>query len=353
MNRLIAFPALLVILSACAPTCSTPTCLEGLAAAQRTDAYSYTQAATQAAPFTQSALEQATAGAQTATAYPLYATGQAISQNATGLAATQMWEGATATVTSRDATEVYAANVANEAYRQAEAERRLHEIEQQGKEFNARFWPVFWPVFWTVFAAGLISGLVIFSLALSAKERSSGDAEKITAQAKAEAEIIRAQADAREKDARSFRFGIIPIKGGGVWVRNDAGRWEYIEHDNIAVGVSAITPPLPEIEKGDATAIGAPDTYPPTLAGVLNYLDRCIELSGGRGKILPTAEQLANSTLRNAGLPPLESAGLVITQRGQHGGSRVVKYGSINELRSALAEGVEQLPHSAEVYQDA
>lgn len=69
---------------------------------------------------------------------------------------------------------------------------------------------------------------------------------------------------------------------------------------------------------------------------MLDYLDHCIEIVGEDSKTFPPASSTNNNTLRQPAINALKRKELAYSARGERGGTFVLKYRTIGELRDAV-----------------
>lgn len=339
MKRLII---LAMLLSACVPASPAADPRVQAAAMDEADRLNAI-AATQA----QEAYNRATQAALTATALPPQQTGTAQVIQLQDIAITQAWDNATATISARQTmtVETQMALVAtnNEGARRSMDAQKIYNEQQAAKEFDAKFWPIFWRVFWIAFAVSTLVVGVWVGQAFSFRVRADSYAKEVAAQGEADAKKIKASAEAREIRARAKRWEMIQTRDG-IYIPDGSGQYKFVEMTRLLAPMPDTIPPVPSLPK-----IGAVKVYTPMVASVLDFLDRCAEIAGPDAVKLPSAEEINNSTLRNAGLIPLSEAGLVSTSQGRGRGTFILGYKSISDLRGAVESGLAPLPESVSV----
>lgn len=342
------FALLALSLAACAPVAGAgyvPPTLDARAAGDYFDGVVTANA--QATAYQESADEQAFRQSLTSTALPPQYTAIALTQSAAQLSSLRDMDNATSTASVR-ATGVYQTRVAqvatdNEGSRRAMDAQRIYDERQAQKEFDARFWPIFWRVFWIAFTVSVLVVGVWIGQAYSFRVRADSYAKEVEAQGEADAKKIKATAEAREIRARAKRWEMIQTRDG-IYIPDGAGQYKFVEMTRLSAPMSDTIPPVPPLPK-----IGATKVYTPLVANVLDFLDRCAEIVGPDAVKLPSAEEINNSTLRNAGLGPLSEAGLVSTSQGRGRGTFILGYKSIADLRVAVESGLAPLPESVPI----
>lgn len=332
---------LCLLLTACTPT-NAPSELVALGNVRNTATAEAVIAQATSAPVTQSYLEAEYAKSLTATALPPQQTKEFQEAELRDIAITQAWNDITATAVVR--ADELAAKVAtnNEAARRDSDARIIYNEQQAQKELDAKLTPWFWRfLFW----GGVIVSFVIALWIGKAHEkriRSDADNSKTKAQAEAYNSRLIAEAEARKKRAEARRLEMIPVRGG-VYYQDRRGGYEFLpmaDAGKVTIPALAPVPPM----RGEPIK-----TYPKVTADVLDFLDACLPLMGDDPRRLPSAEALNNSTLRDNGLDPLKAAGVIHTAGGKGGGTFILGYATVAELRAAVEAGQIPLPDAAEV----